>query len=840
MAFAFDLYTAGAAQTDYTITYAYRAEVDVLVYEDGVLQTQGANSDYIFFNATTIRFNAAHSGGELIKLQRASSQSTRIVDYTAGALTEADMDNDSLQAFRMSQESIDIANRALGRSADGSKFDAETLILENVVDPVADQDAATKKFVVDNTAADVAATAADVVSTNADVVLTGIDVGLTNADVVSTNADVVLTNADVVLTGIDLGLTNADVVLTGIDLGLTNADVVLTGIDVGLTNADVVLTNADVVLTGIDLGLTNTDVGLTNADVTSTNADVVSTNADVVLTGVDVGLTNADVVTTGNDVTAAAASAAAALASEQTHALAFSFATSTVMGDPGAGTIRFNNATMASVTAMAVDATTSDSGNPDVSDFIASWDDVTNAVASTILTIRESGDSSKFSTWNVTAVTDNTGWLQLTVSLIASDGVLPAVSDKLLLGAALSGADGAGSLSNLVEDVTPQLGAALDTNAFSIVGSEGAPVASAASPDIWAGDGDTIHITGTDAITGFEAAPKIGAWVKIIFDGVLTFTDGANLNLPGGANITTAADDFAFVYAETATLFKVLYFKVDGTAVVAAGGASVTQTNFVGNGTFTKITASTHVLVYCIGGGGGGGGGEGRNGGENRAGGGGGSGGALAGVLFDAGVVGATESVVVGAAGASGAGGSTANGVAGGQGGDTTFGTLLTGAGGDGGNGGASTGGTGGVGRESRGTIGGRGADGGKGEVDTVGLTGQSSVTGPGGGGGGGGLDAANTEISGRVGGDTNSVDNGGGGAAGAPTAGAGTAGGATQNDENKAGQGGGGGAGGHNVTGGAGGAGGAAGGGGGGGGGGKPGGASGGGGIGQCICLEW
>ncbi|KKL18114.1 hypothetical protein LCGC14_2478790 [marine sediment metagenome] len=51
-------------------------------------------------------------------------------------------------------------------------------------------------------------------------------------------------------------------------------------------------------------------------------------------------------------------------------------------------------------------------------------------------------------------------------------------------------------------------------------------------------------------------------------------TDGANLNLPGAANITTAADDFAFVYAETTTLFKVLYFKVDGTAVVVSGSAA--------------------------------------------------------------------------------------------------------------------------------------------------------------------------------------------------------------------------------------------------------------------------
>lgn len=96
---------------------------------------------------------------------------------------------------------------------------------------------------------------------------------------------------------------------------------------------------------------------------------------------------------------------------------------------------------------------------------------------------------------------------------------------------------------------------------------EGAPVASAATTDIWAIDGNTVHITGTDAITSFGTAPNAGAWRKAIFDDALTLTDGANLNLPGGANITTAVDDIIFVYAETTTLFKVIYFKADGKSI---------------------------------------------------------------------------------------------------------------------------------------------------------------------------------------------------------------------------------------------------------------------------------
>lgn len=113
----------------------------------------------------------------------------------------------------------------------------------------------------------------------------------------------------------------------------------------------------------------------------------------------------------------------------------------------------------------------------------------------------------------------------------------------------------------------------------SIIEAEGADVASAATTNIWATDGNTRHITGTTTITSFGTAPQAGAWQKVIFDGVLTLTHSANLNLPGAANITTAAGDFAFVYADTTTQFDVLYFRADGTAVVASGGLSSKQIN---------------------------------------------------------------------------------------------------------------------------------------------------------------------------------------------------------------------------------------------------------------------
>jgi hypothetical protein len=121
--------------------------------------------------------------------------------------------------------------------------------------------------------------------------------------------------------------------------------------------------------------------------------------------------------------------------------------------------------------------------------------------------------------------------------------------------------------SSLLDDTSPQLGGVLDSNSFAINMSEGANVASATTTNIWATDGNTIHVTGTTTITSFGTAPNAGAWRYLIFDASLTLTDGANLNLPGGVNYSTSADDIAFVYAETTTLFKVLIFPVDGKAI---------------------------------------------------------------------------------------------------------------------------------------------------------------------------------------------------------------------------------------------------------------------------------
>lgn len=131
------------------------------------------------------------------------------------------------------------------------------------------------------------------------------------------------------------------------------------------------------------------------------------------------------------------------------------------------------------------------------------------------------------------------------------------------------------ALTNLggMSKATPVLGGPMTTNGHSVNFSEGSDVASATTPDIWAVDGNTVHVTGTTTINTFAAAPNAGASRWIIFDGALSLTHGAGITLPGAAAITTVAGDIAFVYADTTTAFKVVYYPVSGRSVIPPAAA---------------------------------------------------------------------------------------------------------------------------------------------------------------------------------------------------------------------------------------------------------------------------
>src|SRR3990167_783946 len=128
--------------------------------------------------------------------------------------------------------------------------------------------------------------------------------------------------------------------------------------------------------------------------------------------------------------------------------------------------------------------------------------------------------------------------------------------------------------SDVVDDTSPQLGGALDTNSKAINESEGTSVTAAATTDVFATDGNTVHVTGSGGpITSLGTAPRVGAWRKAVFDGAPLLTHGTNLNLAGAIDYQVIAGDVAFIYADTTTQLDVMIFRMnvrDGKCTVYA------------------------------------------------------------------------------------------------------------------------------------------------------------------------------------------------------------------------------------------------------------------------------
>ena len=159
--------------------------------------------------------------------------------------------------------------------------------------------------------------------------------------------------------------------------------------------------------------------------------------------------------------------------------------------------------------------------------------------------------------------------------------------------------DGTGNITVSRPLSSVQLGGVLDVNGNYVQTEKGGDIASA-SPLVIDTDGDYFDVTGTTNFAAMTVAAD--RQFTLQFDGALTMTHHAtNLDLPGEANITTAAGDVAVFQSTGAnTVQCISYVKADGTAVVGAGFTSAalatrTSTQSISGGTFTKIALTTEV-----------------------------------------------------------------------------------------------------------------------------------------------------------------------------------------------------------------------------------------------------
>ena len=147
MAITYVDYIATASQTDFLFNFDYLEDEHVKVEIDGV-----ATTDFTIVTTPSnkIVLNTGATAGQIVRVQRVSQPDLNLVDFVNGSvLTESELDRAYLHNRYLAEESAEQNDVSMRLTAGATGFDALNKKIFNVVDPVNDQDAATKNYVDD-------------------------------------------------------------------------------------------------------------------------------------------------------------------------------------------------------------------------------------------------------------------------------------------------------------------------------------------------------------------------------------------------------------------------------------------------------------------------------------------------------------------------------------------------------------------------------------------------------------------------------------------------------------------------------------------------------------------
>ena len=135
------LYTADGNTNQFDITFSYIDSTHVKVFVDNV-----EDNNFTFVNTSRIQTSSTPTNGQVVKIERQTPTSTRLVDFQDGSvLTETDLDKSANQNFFIVQENVDDIADRLGKDNSGI-FDADNTRIKNVADPTGSSDVVTKIF----------------------------------------------------------------------------------------------------------------------------------------------------------------------------------------------------------------------------------------------------------------------------------------------------------------------------------------------------------------------------------------------------------------------------------------------------------------------------------------------------------------------------------------------------------------------------------------------------------------------------------------------------------------------------------------------------------------------
>lgn len=347
----------------------------------------------------------------------------------------------------------------------------------------------------------------------------------------------------------------------------------------------------------------------TAAATSATNAAASAATASTQASGASGSATAAATSATNAATSATAAAASATTSTTNATVIAgqkFNFETSTTMAAPATGGFRFNNATVASVTALALSAFTADTGNPDIHAFIATWGASSSSTNRATLVVRKLGTPATFAVFSITAaVTDNTTWSQITVSYVTGNGSFSA-ADALTVQWERTGDAGSGTVAGMTNHGIPlassatAIGSSLVlTDGQLVVGATGVdPTARNVSGDI------TLSSTGVSAVAKIAGVTVSGTTgtVNAVFSNSPTLVTPV-LGTPASGTLTNCTGlPVAGITASTSTALGIgsleLGHASDTTVSRAAAGViAVEGVNLTPNLPITSKSAAYTVVL---------------------------------------------------------------------------------------------------------------------------------------------------------------------------------------------------------------------------------------------------